>query len=87
MVCLFPVYWMVCTAFKPSRDIRSDPDSCPRTWTLDHFRRAVEADGFGLFWRNSVLVTLGAVLLSLLVALGAPSPWPGCAGAGGGSSC
>ncbi|MFJ9037110.1 carbohydrate ABC transporter permease [Streptomyces sp. NPDC102406] len=72
VVCLFPVYWMVTTAFKPNRDIQSDrPAPLPRTWTLDHFRRAVDADGFGLFWRNSVLVTLGAVLLALVVALAA----------------
>ncbi|MEV7197011.1 carbohydrate ABC transporter permease [Streptomyces sp. NPDC093510] len=72
IVCLFPVYWMVTTAFKPSRDIQSDqPRVLPQSWTLDHFRRAVDADGFALFWRNSVLVTLGAVLLALLVALGA----------------
>ncbi|MEJ8668054.1 carbohydrate ABC transporter permease [Streptomyces sp. NBC_01614] len=72
VVCLFPVYWMVATAFKPNRDIQSgNPQLLPRTWTLDHFRAAVDADGFGLFWRNSILVTLGAVLLSLLVALGA----------------
>ncbi len=71
-VCLFPVYWMVATAFKPNRDIQSDtPQLLPQTWTLDHFRTAVDADGFGLFWRNSILVTLGAVLLALVVALGA----------------
>ncbi|MFI6874123.1 carbohydrate ABC transporter permease [Streptomyces sp. NPDC050400] len=72
VLCLFPVYWMVATAFKPSRDIQSEnPQLLPRSWTLDHFRRAIDADGFGLFWRNSVLVTLGAVALALLVALGA----------------
>ncbi|MGW8066254.1 carbohydrate ABC transporter permease [Streptomyces ziwulingensis] len=72
VICLFPVYWMVTTAFKPSPDIQSyDPRLLPRAWTLDHFRRAVGADGFALFWRNSVLVTLSAVLLALLVALGA----------------
>ncbi|MET8884241.1 carbohydrate ABC transporter permease [Streptomyces rubiginosohelvolus] len=72
VVCLFPVYWMISTAFKPSKDIQSsDPQLFPHTWTLDHFQRAVDADGFALFWRNSILVTLGAVLLALLVALGA----------------
>lgn len=72
VVCLFPVYWMVVTAFKPNRDIQSDsPQLLPQTWTLDHFRTAVDADGFALFWRNSILVTLGAVLLALAVALGA----------------
>ncbi|MFJ6070684.1 carbohydrate ABC transporter permease [Streptomyces sp. NPDC093065] len=72
VICLFPVYWMVTTAFKPSTDIQSyDPRLVPRAWTLDHFHDAVGADGFALFWRNSVLVTLSAVLLALLVALGA----------------
>ncbi|MEU9853744.1 carbohydrate ABC transporter permease [Streptomyces sp. NPDC047974] len=70
--CLFPVYWMVATAFKPSRDLQSyEPRLIPAEWTLDHFRTAVRADGFALFWRNSALVTLGAVLLALVVALGA----------------
>ncbi|MFB7513218.1 carbohydrate ABC transporter permease [Streptomyces sp. NPDC056144] len=83
VICLFPVYWMVTTAFKPSRDIQSyEPRLIPQEWTLVHFRTAVQADGFGLFWRNSVLVTLGAVLLALLVALGAAYAvarlrWPG----------
>ncbi|MFC7303814.1 carbohydrate ABC transporter permease [Streptomyces monticola] len=72
LLCLFPVYWMVATAFKPTREIQSASlQLLPAHWTLDHFRRAVGADGFALFWRNSLLVTLSAVLLSLLVALGA----------------
>jgi N,N'-diacetylchitobiose transport system permease protein len=72
VICLFPVYWMVATAFKPSRDIQSyEPRLIPAEWTFEHFRTAVQADGFALFWRNSILVTLGAVLLALVVALGA----------------
>ncbi|PSK91887.1 carbohydrate ABC transporter membrane protein 2 (CUT1 family) [Haloactinopolyspora alba] len=71
-LCLFPVYWMMSTAFKPTRDIQTDtPQLLPTTWTFDHFRTAVQADGFALFWRNSILVTVSAVLLALLVALGA----------------
>ncbi|GHF52790.1 sugar ABC transporter permease [Streptomyces griseosporeus] len=72
LVCLFPVYWMITTALKPSRDIQSsDPHLVPHSWTLEHFRTAVNAPGFAQFWRNSLLVTAGAVLLSLLVALAA----------------
>ncbi|MGW4621654.1 carbohydrate ABC transporter permease [Streptomyces sp. NPDC004592] len=72
VICLFPVYWMITTSFKPNRDIQSEhPQLLPQTWTLDHFKGAIDAEGFGLFWRNSVLVTLGAVLLALIVALGA----------------
>lgn len=72
VLCLFPVYWMITTAFKPNRDIQSaSPQFLPHTWTLENFRTAVDADGFALFWRNSILVTLSAVLLALIVALGA----------------
>ncbi|GAA5021990.1 carbohydrate ABC transporter permease [Kitasatospora paranensis] len=66
----FPVYWMASTAFKPTGDIQAGtPTLLPLHPTLDHFRTAVHAAGFGTFWRNSLLVTLGAVLLSLLVGL------------------
>jgi N,N'-diacetylchitobiose transport system permease protein len=72
VLCLFPVYWMITTAFKPNRDIQSaSPQFLPHTWTLENFHTAVDADGFALFWRNSILVTLSAVLLALIVALGA----------------
>ncbi|MFB9370691.1 carbohydrate ABC transporter permease [Kitasatospora albolonga] len=69
-VSAFPVYWMAITALKPTADIQADtPSFLPLHPTLDHFRTAVDADGFGTFWRNSLMVTGGAVLLSLVVAL------------------
>ncbi|SOD64342.1 carbohydrate ABC transporter membrane protein 2, CUT1 family [Streptomyces zhaozhouensis] len=70
--CVFPVYWMFSTAFKPATDIQTDtPQLIPLDWTLEHFRTAISSDGFWLFWRNSLMLTVGAVLLSLVVALGA----------------
>ncbi len=69
-VSVFPVYWMVSTAFKPTADIQSDtPSFLPLHPTLQHFATAVHATGFAGFWRNSLTVTLGAVLMSLVVAL------------------
>ncbi|MER7175147.1 carbohydrate ABC transporter permease [Streptomyces mesophilus] len=72
VVTIFPVYWMTSTAFKPSGDINADtPVFVPTRLTLEHFRTAVAADGFGTFWRNSLFVTVTAVLLALLIAMGA----------------
>ncbi|MFC0628106.1 carbohydrate ABC transporter permease [Kribbella deserti] len=66
---VFPVYWMVLTAFKPTTEITAEtPTFLPTNITFDHFRTAVNADGFWLFWRNSGLVAISAVLLSLVVA-------------------
>ncbi|MEV4456083.1 carbohydrate ABC transporter permease [Microbispora sp. NPDC049633] len=69
-VSVFPVYWMVITAFKPTVDILTEtPAFWPARPTLDHFATAVRAPGFWTFWRNSLAVTLGAVVLALVVAL------------------
>jgi N,N'-diacetylchitobiose transport system permease protein len=65
----FPVYWMFATAFKQSRDILSyTPRLLPWPPTLEHFQHAVSRPHFGDFLRNSLLVTLSAVALSLVIA-------------------
>ena len=66
---VFPVYWMVLTAFKPTKDIQADtPSFFPTNITFSHFGTAVHADGFWLFWRNSAFVAISGVLLALVVA-------------------
>ena len=66
---IFPVYWMVLTAFKPTKEIQAEtPSFLPTHVTLDHFSTAVHADGFWTFWRNSGMVAISAVLMSLVVA-------------------
>ncbi|WP_419997706.1 carbohydrate ABC transporter permease [Streptomyces boninensis] len=67
---VFPVFWMVATAFKPTGDILSDtPVWFPVDATLEHFRTAVGAENFWTLVRNSFTVTLLAVAGSLLIAL------------------
>nr|WP_238357077.1 carbohydrate ABC transporter permease [Kribbella italica] len=66
---VFPVYWMVLTAFKPTKDIQAEtPSFFPTNITFSHFGTAVNADGFWLFWRNSALVAVSAVLMALVIA-------------------
>ncbi|GHH61964.1 carbohydrate ABC transporter permease [Kitasatospora indigofera] len=66
---IFPVYWMVSTAFKQNTDIISKtPVFVPLNGTLEHFDRAVHADGFWTMVGNSFVVTVGAVLASLVIA-------------------
>jgi len=69
LVFAFPVYWMFATAFKPSGDILSyTPRFLPWPITLQHFKDAVARPHFLDYVRNSLLVTLGAVVLSLAIA-------------------
>jgi len=69
VVWVFPVYWMVATAVKPRRDVVAETPVFLPTPTLEHVRTAVSEDGFWTFTRNSLVLTLGAVLVALLIAL------------------
>jgi ABC-type glycerol-3-phosphate transport system permease component len=75
LVTLFPIFWMVSTAFKPSQEIYSlTPSLLPIHPTLGNFSRVIsgQASGIGsvwLFFRNSLSVTLATVLIASVVSL------------------
>ncbi|MFE6746700.1 carbohydrate ABC transporter permease [Kitasatospora purpeofusca] len=65
----FPVYWMISTAFKPTNDIISKtPVFVPFNATLEHFKTAVNVPKFWTYTANSFIVTVLAVVISLLIA-------------------
>jgi N,N'-diacetylchitobiose transport system permease protein len=68
-VMVFPVYWMVLTAFKRGNDVLSfTPQFFPQHPTLANFRDAI---GRELFWssvRNSVIVVGAVVVVSVVLA-------------------
>jgi N,N'-diacetylchitobiose transport system permease protein len=67
---VFPVYWMFATAFKPTGDIISEnPVWFPTDVTLEHFETAIGVDNFWTFVGNSLIVTVLAVVFSLIIAL------------------
>lgn len=66
---MFPAYWMVATAFKPGRDIlRLSPQWFPVNATLANFIDAVGRPFFLDDARNSVVITLSALAISIGVA-------------------
>lgn len=71
LVFVFPVYWMFSSALKPSSEILTKDPVFVFTPTLDNFTKATGVDLFWTYVTNSVLVTVGAVALALLVALAA----------------
>lgn len=69
VVWLFPVYWMVNTAFKPYGDIlTSTPKFLPFPLSLANFKDAISKPYFGTYLLNSLVVTCSVVLLSIVVA-------------------
>ncbi|HEX2903496.1 MAG TPA: carbohydrate ABC transporter permease [Jatrophihabitans sp.] len=64
----FPIYWMLITAFKTSSDINSlTPQFWPVHPSLTGFREVLTDPIFRQDLANSVLITLAAVLISLVV--------------------
>jgi N,N'-diacetylchitobiose transport system permease protein len=71
-VVIFPVFWMISTAFKPDVEI----NSLTPTWfstapTLEHFRDAVDSVQHPGFWdgvKNSMLIVSITVVLAMVLA-------------------
>lgn len=65
----FPVYWMVSTSLKKREEVISvDPRFLPSSLTLDNYRDAFAREGFATSLRNSIIVVLVTVVISLFLA-------------------
>jgi N,N'-diacetylchitobiose transport system permease protein len=70
LVMIFPVYWMVTTAFKRGGDILSlEPEWWPHDPTLANFTDAIHRPHFWDAVQNSMIVVLAVVILSVGLAL------------------
>jgi N,N'-diacetylchitobiose transport system permease protein len=69
VVMVFPVYWMVATAFKPGQQILSyTPQWFPTSPTLSNFRDAVDQPFFWHAVKNSLIIVSAVVALSVVLA-------------------
>lgn len=68
---VFPVYWMFATSFKPASEVLTKEPAFLFTPTVEHYATATGVEMFWTYVRNSLTVTVGAVLLALVVALAA----------------
>jgi N,N'-diacetylchitobiose transport system permease protein len=69
VVMVFPVYWMVSTAFKRPIDILSfSPDFVPSPATLSNFDNAIHRPNFWSSVRNSLIVVVAVTTLSMVLA-------------------
>jgi N,N'-diacetylchitobiose transport system permease protein len=65
---VFPVYWMLNTAFKPTNEVQTfSPHFLPLHPTLDNFRSAWHAPNFLTDLKNSLIITFISVAIGLVV--------------------
>jgi N,N'-diacetylchitobiose transport system permease protein len=69
VVMVFPVFWMITTAFKSDDEIISlTPAWLPLHPTLSHFRYAMRQPYFWTDVKNSLIVVLASVAISIVLA-------------------
>jgi raffinose/stachyose/melibiose transport system permease protein len=72
-VFLYPVALMILTAFKSTPEIFRNPFGLPASWSLATFGDVWRRASFGLYLRNSLLITGASALL--LLATAAPAAY------------
>lgn len=72
-VFLYPVILMALAAFKSTPEIFRNPFGLPGSWSLDSFVEVWKRASFGLYLRNSLLVT--ALSVALLLVCAAPAAY------------
>jgi N,N'-diacetylchitobiose transport system permease protein len=68
LVIAFPVYWMINTAFKSPDEVATfTPHFWPHHPTLSNFTSALHAENFVTDLKNSLIITITAVALALVI--------------------
>ena len=69
VVALFPIYWMVLTAFKPVHEIFVYPPTfLPSRFTFDNFVEAWNTAPFGRYFINTIIMTSFTVASHVAIA-------------------
>jgi ABC-type glycerol-3-phosphate transport system permease component len=61
----FPLFWMLSTSLKPSGEIFATPTLVPRHATLGNFVQLLAETNFAVYFKNSVIVSLATVVVTL----------------------
>ncbi len=69
VVALFPIYWLVAMAIRPTSEMTGRISVIPAALTLEHFTQLFTEKGFGTAIVNSLQTTLISTSLSLVIGL------------------
>ena len=73
-IFVYPIFLMIITAFKPTREIFMDPFGLPKVWSLETFVKVWQRAHFNTYFLNSVSVTLVSTVLVLTALHWRPMP-------------
>ena len=68
VVMFLPLYMMLATSFKTTVEFYADPFGLPRSLTLDNYANVWFQGQMNVFFKNSVIISLATVTLSVACA-------------------
>lgn len=69
IIACFPLLWIILSSFKSSGEMASHPLSfLPKQWTFEYYDRVINNLHFGTNIKNSVLVSLSATLITIIIS-------------------
>lgn len=69
ILTLYPLYWLFTSAFKSNQDFFTNPYGLPKEWMTENLFRAWELGNMGRAMINSTVVTITAVVLTILLSV------------------
>ncbi|AYB46784.1 carbohydrate ABC transporter permease [Paenibacillus lautus] len=69
ILTLYPLYWLFTSAFKSNQDFFNNPYGLPKEWMTENLFRAWELGNMGRAMINSTVVTITAVVLTILLSV------------------
>ncbi|ANA80581.1 carbohydrate ABC transporter permease [Paenibacillus glucanolyticus] len=69
ILTLYPLYWLFTSAFKSNQDFFTNPYGLPKEWMTENIFRAWELGNMGRAMINSTVVTITAVVLTILLSV------------------
>lgn len=68
LLVIFPLFFIVNTSFKNNQEFYTNIFGLPETWRFENYERAWVEGKIGMFASNSLIVTVTAVLASVILA-------------------
>ena len=68
-ISLFPIYWLVAMAIRPTEEMQGHISLIPGSLTLEHFVSLFTDKGFGQATINSLQTTSASLVISLIVGI------------------
>lgn len=66
-VTLYPLYWLIISAFKSNQEFFNRPYAWPQNFQIENITRAWDLGNMGQAMLNSTIVTLAAVVLTIVL--------------------